>query len=220
MPQLSVSCRPNPCSSVVPATPQRYDATLGARGAYRDPQECAIQACRASFSQSRGRACARAKNAFLPFAEAPQGCQKSRQISRAAPGLSLSGRHPQGAASPAGGGLGYPADTTTRHFPECIPCGLVNAAIGFVSFANAYFRNRKRACCASASNLSVRSASKTPHCKNGRAASPQSQITKLMSPNPPFAGPTLSIHPAVTNLCPDTPPENFLGACRIIEYVK
>ena len=116
MPQLSVSCRPNPRSSVVPATPQRYDATLGARGAYRDPQECAVQACRASFSQSRGRACARAKNAFLPFAEAPQGCQKSRQISLAAPGLSLSGRHPQGAASPAGGRLGYPADTTTGIF--------------------------------------------------------------------------------------------------------
>ena len=99
--------------------------------------------CRASFSQSRDGAYSTAKKAFLLFAEVSQGCQKSRQISRAAPALSLSWRHPRVAASTAGGGWGYPADTKTRLFYDCVPCGRADTAIGFVPFENAFFRNRK-----------------------------------------------------------------------------
>ena len=57
--------------------------------------------------------------------------------------------------------LGVPRRYHTRHFAECIPCGRVDTAIGFVSFENVIFRNRKRACCVSASTLTVRSPSKT-----------------------------------------------------------
>ena len=91
--------------------------------------------CRASFSQSRDGAYSTAKKAFLLFAEVSQGCQKSRQISCAAPALSLSWRHPRVAASTAGGGWGYPADTKTRLFYDCVPCGRADTAIGFAPSA-------------------------------------------------------------------------------------